>query len=432
MRIAIENILAILPEDICQTTSVYIDGDTICAIGSAPEGFVADKTIQGGEKLLSPGFVNAHTHVYMTGMRNRADDLNFMDWLFKTVMPIEETLTQEEAYYSIQLGLMEMLLSGTTCLNDMHIFPLITAKALADCGFRGVLSRGLVGDAENWQGGLQRLKMAEEEINAYKHIPTLEFMLAPHAPYTCDEKYLRLVAERSKQLGVGLHSHLSESSDEQEKIKAKYGCSPAQLYDRCGVLTEKTVLAHCVYLSDSDIELLAARGSSVAHNPASNMKLGNGFAPVSKMLAAGVNVALGTDGCCSNNNQSMLREMQLAALIHKGTDKNATAVTAKNVFDMATINGAKALGLGESLGEIKVGKKADLCIFSLSPADEPGFFPLGDAKAALCYASAGLKAETVIVNGQVLLQNGEFMTMDVEKIRYEVGKLSKRLDGMNR
>ncbi len=424
MKIAIENALAILPDDVCETATVYIDGDSICAVGQKPEGFAAEKTIDGRDKLLSPGFINAHTHVYMTGMRNRADDLGFMAWLFENVMPMEETLTDEDAYWSIQLGVMEMLLSGTTCLNDMHIFPLTTAKALADCGFRAVVSRGLVGDEENWQGGLDRLKVAEEEISEYKNIPTLDFMLAPHAPYTCDEAFLRLVAERASELGVGIHTHLSESQDEQNKAFAKYGCSPAELYDRCGILTEKTVCAHCVYLSDSDIALLAKRGASVAHNPASNMKLGNGFAPLQRMLDGGVNVAIGTDGCCSNNNQSMLREMQLAVLIHKGTEKDATAIPAKDVFKMATIGGARALGLGGKTGEIRVGMKADLSLF---PLTDPGFFPLVEPKAALCYSSSGLRAETVLVNGKVLLENGEFLTIDTEKVRYYVERLTKRL-----
>lgn len=422
MRIEIRNPLAILPEE-TKNSSVYIDGDSICAIGTAPEGFVPERVIDGEGKLLSPGFVNAHTHIYMSSMRNRADDLNFMTWLFDKVMPMENLLSDEDGYWGVQLGCMEMLLSGATSLLDMDIFENATARALADAGFRGVVCRGLQ-DAGGWEAGLQRIEIFKREREEFKNIPTLDFMLAPHAPYTCSEKYLRHIAETARELGVGIHTHLSESQDEQDKAIAQYGVSPAELYERNGILTDKTVCAHCVYLSDRDIGILSGHNTSVAHNPASNMKLGNGFAPVAKMLEQGVNVALGTDGCCSNNNQNMLREMQLAALIHKGTAKEATAVPAAGVFDMATKNGAAVIGLGGIVGEIRVGMKADLSLFDLS---YPGFSPLGEVKAALCYSSAGLRADTVLVNGKVLLDKGEFTTIDTDKVYWHMNAISEKL-----
>lgn len=424
MKTLIKGAAAILPGDLFRETDVYIDGDHIISVGEAPPDFEADRVINGEGRLLSPGFINAHTHIYMTALRNRADDLNFMTWLFDKVVPMENKLTDEDAYWSIQLGAMEALLSGTTCILDMHMFPVTTAGSLHDSGLRAVVSRGLQGGAEDMESGEKRFAQAEEEMRAYAESPTISFMLAPHAPYTCDDVYLRRVAEKARELGVGIHTHLSESLDEQEKIMARYGRTPAELYDSCGILTDKTVCAHCVYLSESDMELLAERGASVAHNPASNMKLGNGFAPVGRMLEKGINVALGTDGCSSNNNQSMLREMSLAALIHKGTAREATAVPAKRVFDMATVNGAKALGFGGLLGTIEPGMKADLSLFDL---DYPGFYPLGEPKAALCYASAGLRAETVLVNGRVLLDGGEFTTIDRDKVKYHMDALVKRL-----
>lgn len=424
MKLAIKNALAILPEG-HKKTDVYIDGDTIAAIGEAPSGFVADRVVDGEDRLLIPGFVNAHTHIYMTCMRNRADDLNFTKWLFDTVVPMEETLTDEQAYWGIQLGCMEMLLGGITSICDMHMFPMTTARAMADSGMRAVVTRGLQGGRDSREAGEKRLNQALEEMNAYKHIPTLTFMLAPHAPYTCDDWYLERIAEVASEKKMGINVHLSESQDEQNTINNRYGMTPAELLDKCGILRDNTVCAHCVYLSESDMELFAKRGASVAHNPASNMKLGNGFAPVSDMLRRGINVCIGTDGCCSNNNQSMLREMGLAGLIHKGTSHEATTVTAAQVFDMATINGAKALNLGEQTGEIKVGKKADLSLFDLS---YPGFFPLGDPKSALVYSNAGLRAETVIVNGKILLDKGEFITIDVERVRFEIGKIQEKLD----
>ncbi len=312
MSILIKGALAILPEE-SRVCDVYIDGDTIAAIDEAPSGFVPERVIDGAGRLLSPGFINAHTHTYMTAMRNRADDLNFMTWLFDRVLPMEDKLTEEDGYWGVLLGCMEMLLSGTTAFLDMDIFAGATARALSDCGFRGVVCKGLQ-DIDGESAGLRRVELAAREMEEYKGIPNIGFMLAPHAVYTCSENYLRIVSEKARELNVGIHTHLSESQDEQDKTYKQYGVSPAAVYERAGVLGKSTVCAHCVYLSDADIDLLAHSGTSVAHNPASNMKLGNGFAPISRMLERGVNVALGTDGCCSNNNQNMLGEMQIAAL----------------------------------------------------------------------------------------------------------------------
>lgn len=425
MNLLIKSALALLPEDCVKTVDVYITDDKISGINSAPAGFSADKTIDGAGRLLTPGLVNAHTHIYMTALRNRADDLNFMTWLFDNVVPMENKLTDDDAYWSTQLGCMEMLRGGITSALDMHMFPHVVPKALSDAGLRAVVTRGLQGDKNSMERGAERIDEALSEAKEFEQSPIISFMLAPHAPYTCDEDYLRLVAKTAKEHGMGLHTHLSESLDEQKTIMERYGCTPAEYFDRCGILTENTTCAHCVFLSESDMELMARRGVSVAHNAASNMKLGNGFAPVPKMLEHGINVALGSDGCCSNNNQSILREMQIASLVHKGVAGEATVLPAKRVFDMATIGGAKALALAGKCGEIKVGMAADLALFNL---DFPGFFPLGEPKAALCYASAGLNAETVIVNGSALLERGEYKTIDAEKVKAKVTECSKRLD----
>lgn len=424
MKILIENAFAVLPDRNEENCNVCIRDGIIAAVGKKPEDFTADKVIDAADKLLVPGLINSHTHVHMTALRNRADDLSFMTWLFDKVMPMEDKLTAEDAYWSTQLAIMEMLESGATCFLDMHMFPDVIAKAVLDAGMRAVLTRGLQSGADSRDAGRRRIEEAKSDIAAFSGIPTLSFMLAPHAPYTCEESYLREIAALAEELNVGINTHLSESRDEQNTIMQRFGMTPAEYYDGCGILRSNTVCAHCVYLSGSDMELLKERGVSVAHNPASNMKLGNGFADVPAMLAHGLNICLGTDSTASNNNQNILREMQLAALIHKGTHCDATAVTAAQVFDMATVNGAKALGIFDSAGEISVGKCADLSLFSM---DSPGFFPLGDPKSALCYSSAGLKADTVLVNGRILLEKGEFRTIDTQRVRHEIKELSKRL-----
>ncbi len=423
MKLLIRNALVILPEGVRENISVAVEDGLIVSLAPG-EDFQADKIIDAGNKLLVPGFINAHTHVHMTALRNRADDLNFMTWLFDKVMPMEDRLTPEDAYWSVQLALMELLESGTTCFLDMHMFPGIVAQAVLDAGFRAVISRGFQGGRGDGGGGARRIREAREDIEKYRDVPTLGFMLAPHAPYTCDGEYLTEIAALADEMGIGIHTHLSESLDEQKTIRERYGMTPAEYYDKYGILRENTVCAHCVYLSESDMALMAKRGTSVIHNAASNLKLGNGFADVPAMLRHGINVCLGTDSAASNNNQSLLREMQLVSLIHKGVSREATTITAHQVFEMATVSGAKALGLAGRVGEIRVGMCADLSLFDL---DAPGIMPIGDPKAALCYSSAGLKAETVLINGQVLLEKGEYKTIDAARVRQEIRALAKRL-----
>lgn len=426
MKILIENAYAILPDGYRKNCAVAIRDGEIVSVGARPVDFRADETIDASGMLLTPGFIDAHTHVHMTALRNRADDLAFTAWLFDNVMPMEDTLTPQEAYWSVQLAIMELLRSGATCFLDMHMFPGTLGRATVDAGMRAVLSRGLTGGADDAEGGAKRIREARQDIERFRGEKLLTFMVGPHAPYTCDEAYLKEVAALARELDIGIHTHLSESEDEQKTVREKYGCTPAEFYDRCGLLGERTVCAHCVQLSESDMALLAARGSSVAHNAASNMKLGNGFADVPALLSHGVNVCLGTDSSASNNSLSMLREMQLVSLIHKGTHRDATAVSAAAVFDMATKNGAKALGLGGRTGEIRPGMRADLALFDMGSV---GFFPVGDPKAALCYSSAGLCADTVLVDGRILLKHGEFRTIDAERVKYEIAKIDQRLSG---
>ncbi len=422
MKILIRDILAVLPDGV-KTCSVAVEDGVIAAIDNIPPGFAADKTIFGSGKMLIPGFVNAHTHVYMTVFRNCADDLTFNDWLFGRILPLEDKLTPEDCYWGSLLGIMEMLSTGTTCYNDMYIFTDASARAATESGIRAVLSRGLTGGADDAEGGQNRLRQAFAEIEKWRGTENLSFMLAPHAPYTCDTGYQEEVAREARRLGVRIHTHISESRAEMNTIQERYGCTPPEIMDKTGLLTDRTVAAHCVYLTDDDIALLANRGVSVATNPVSNLKLANGVAPVPKMLKAGINVALGTDGAASNNTLNMFKDLSLLSILHKGATGDPQAVTAREALDIATKNGARALGLTD-VGEIRAGMRADLAVIDL---DRPNLQPLGDPVAALSYSMNGSEVETVMVNGRILMENKNFLTIDRDRVLYEVNAVCERI-----
>lgn len=416
MGIVIENALVVLPEgseDVIQETSLYIEGDKIAGIGDMPAGFTADKVIDGTDKLVIPGLINCHTHSYMSFMRNVADDLSFMDWLFGTIDPIEQQMTDEDTYWGANLAIIEMMKSGTTCFNDMQMNIHQTTRAVKESGMRAVICRGLVGSG-NDEAGQSRLRQAYEERDAAQDCDRLTFKLGPHAPYTCDDEFLKIVAAEAKKEKMGIHVHLSESESEISQIQEKYGCTPIALAEKCGIFDVPAIAAHCVQVTDEDIAILKRKNVSVVTNPASNMKLGNGFAPIAKMLDAGINVCLGTDGAASNNCLNLFHELSLLTLIHKGTGKTPQCVSAKEGFRIATINGAKALGLEKEIGSIEAGKKADLAILDLNT---PSLTPRNNLIAGLSYSANGSEVDTVIINGQITMENRKILTVD-EKLVY--------------
>ena len=426
MGIEIRDALAVLPqgaEDVIRETSLYIEEDRITGIGDKPAGFAADKMIDGTDKLVIPGLINCHTHSYMSFMRNVADDLSFMDWLFGTIDPIEQQMTDEDTYWGANLAIIEMMKSGTTCFNDMQMNIHQTTRAVKESGMRAVICRGLVGSG-NDEAGQTRLRQAYEERDAAKDCDRLTFKLGPHAPYTCDDEFLKVVAAEAKKENMGIHVHLSESESEISQIQEKYGCTPIALAEKCGIFDVPAIAAHCVQVTDDDIAILKRKNVSVVTNPASNMKLGNGFAPIAKMLDAGVNVCLGTDGAASNNCLNMFHELSLLTLIHKGTGRTPQCVSAKEGFRIATINGAKALGLEKEIGSIEVGKKADLAILDLNT---PSLTPRNNLLAGLSYSANGSEVDTVIINGQITMEGRRILTMDEKQIYGKIQDIIVRM-----
>ena len=423
MGTLISNTLAVLPNGDGHTVGrhdIYTEGTDIAGIDEAPAGFVATEVIDGSRRLTIPGLINAHTHTYMSMMRNAADDLSFPDWLFGTIEPIEDQLEPEDSYWGSMLSQIEMIRTGTTCFNDMQMHICQTTRAVRDSGMRAVICRGLVGDT--YDENDYRIAEALEERAAFSDCTRLSFRLGPHAPYSCGPDYLHRVADVAREEGLGIHIHVAESQAEADNMWREHHCTPVEYVANAGIFDLPTIAAHCVRVSESDRAILAEHDVSVVTCPASNMKLGNGFAPVPELVESGINVCLGTDGAASNNAQNMFRELGLLALVHKGTHGVPQCVSADAAFGMATRGAARALGL--PCGAIEVGKKADLALLDL---DAPSLTPLGGAVAALAYSANGSEVDTVIIDGQVVMRSRELTTIDEERVRFEMGRICQRL-----
>ena len=402
--------------------SIYVTDDLISGIDIMPVGFAPDMVIDGKDRLVIPGLVNAHTHSYMAPLRNIADDMPFMDWLLKGVNPVEDRMTPEDAYWGALLAMAEMIRCGTTAFNDQQMHIHQTTRAAKESGMRAVICRGLVGSS--YDRNDKRIKEAFEEMEDGKDCDRLSFRLGPHAPNSCGPDYLRCVADLAKEKGLGIHIHLAESVTEVENLRKEQNCTPIEYAEKAGCFDVPCIAAHCVQVTDSDIAILKKHNVSVVTNPASNMKLGNGFAPVQKMLDAGINVALGTDGAASNNSLNMFHEMSLLALIHKGTGKTPVCISAGEVMKIATINGAKGLGLGGITGDIAAGKKADLAIMNIN---EPSMMPRNNMISSLCYSANGSEVDTVLIDGKIVMEGRELKTIDLERVYFEIRKMSERL-----
>ncbi|BEU87772.1 amidohydrolase [Selenomonas sp. TAMA-11512] len=423
MRITIQNVMAFLPTGESKKVDIAIENDRIKAVGELPAGWVADRLINGDRKFAIPGFVNAHTHASMTLLRSYADDMELMDWLENKIWPIEAKLTSNDIYWGAMLAALEMIKSGTTAFADMYGPDMErVAEAVQVSGLRGVLSRGLIGVAPDSD------KKLEENVSLYRDYHgeangRIQIMFGPHALYTCPPDYLKKVSKAASTLGAEIHIHMSETRFEIENCLKEYGKRPFAHVESTGLFENGTLAAHCVHLDEEDIDIIKKYGIRVAHNPGSNMKLASGTAPVPRLLKEGITVALGTDGTSSNNNLDMLEEVNLAAMLHKVVSYDPTAVPAKTALQMGTVEGAKALGYHD-VGKLEAGQKADIVLLSMKGA---AWTPCYDPVSLLVYSANASAADTVIVDGRLLMEKREVLTMDEEKILYEAGKCADRL-----
>ncbi len=387
-----------------------------------PSNFPVSNIIDGTNKLAAPGFVNTHTHAAMTLFRSYADDMNLMDWLQNKIWPAEAKLVAEDVYWGTMLSIAEMLRSGTTAFADMYFFMDEVAKAVEETSIRGVLARGLTGDDNNDGKSLLEAK------NFYKQWHKqadgrITVMFGPHAPYTCSRKFLEKVIDAAGEVGANMHIHLSETKGEVAECLEKHGKTPIAYMDSIGLFTRPTLAAHCTFATDEEIAIMQEKKVNVAHNPQSNLKLASGVAPVPQMLKAGVVVGLGTDGASSNNNLDLFEEMRLAAMLHKGVTNDPLVVNAREALEMATVNGAKAVWL-ENTGNLSVGAKADIVLYNM---DKPHWYPRFDLCQMLVYSAQSADVDTVIVDGKVLLNAGNLLTIDEEKVKYETEIRAKKL-----
>jgi len=382
-------------------------------------------------RIIIPGLINAHTHVAMTVLRGLKDDVVLSEWLYNYIFPAEARLKADDVYWGTLQGIAEMIESGTTAFADMYFFEEKIADAVVESGVRANLSRGTLDINKTVEDAIK------EEIDFLNYVEKLwskdkklrdriVYYFGPHAPYTCSKELLTKIKELADEKKLGIHIHLAETKWELEEIKKKVGMSPVEYLDAIGILTERTLAAHVVWASDRDLDILARRGVSIAHNPTSNLKLASGIARVPNMLERGINVAIGTDGPASNNRLDMLMEMRMAALIHKGYLLNPTVVTAEDVLRMATINGAKAIGMEKIIGSLDEGKYADFVV--INPKKVLQGTPIHDIFSMIIYALDLRAIEAVYVGGKKIYDNGELLTIRIDKVREKVQEIRERLE----
>jgi 5-methylthioadenosine/S-adenosylhomocysteine deaminase len=405
---------------------ILMQNGVIAALGSGDYPGTTDglDVICRPHGVAMPGLINSHGHAAMTLLRGAGDDMPLMSWLNDRIFPLEAKLTGETIYWGTMLAAWEMIRSGTTCFTDMYMYMDHAARAVEDAGLRAVLSWGLVGlDPEAGRRGIANTRSFAAAWHGAAS-GRITVTLGPHAPYTCPPDYLREVAELSAELDLPIQIHVSETRTEVEECVRQYGKTPVAHLRDCGLFERPLLAAHCVHVNADDIAILRAHDVRVAHNPQSNLKLASGIAPIVELTRAGITVGLGTDGAASNNNLDMFEEMRLAATLHKGVTGDATVIPASEAFAMATTGSARAVFLPEGHGELRVGAPADVVLLDL---DSPHFLPMYDLLSNIVYAAGADDVTDVFVAGRPLLINREAISIDVERLRAEVQRISGRL-----
>lgn len=412
----------ILPMNIADDSPKYfkghlgIEGSRICFVSkeqSDADKFLSlhkdnCKVIDATGFIVMPGLINTHTHIAMALLRGISDDVPLMEWLNEHIWPVETHMGYNEILIGAKLGALEMLKGGTTTFVDMYPYEEAVAEASEEAGIRAVVSPCAMDFRmphfeEDWRAVQKR----------FSNSNLVSMMIGVHAIYTCSPENMKHAMELSEQLSTGIHIHHSETKDEEKTVRERYNANPTEHLVNVGLIKRPTLAAHCVYMSDEDITAFAENNVSVAYNPQSNMKLASGIAPIAKMLDAGVNVSIGTDGASSNNDLDMWDEMRTASLLQKVNTMNPCVLTAYQVLQMATVNGAKAIGKEGELGILQEGALADIILVDF---EKPHLYPHTNLISELVYSCHASDVDTVIVNGEIVVENRKCTTMDETKV----------------
>lgn len=415
--------------------AVAVKGDSIVAVGLEADlrnQYAAAETMDCQGKVLMPGLVNAHTHVPMTLLRGLADDLRLDVWLLGYMMPVErEFVSPDFVRLGTQIACVELIRSGVTSFADMYYFEEDVAKATAEAGLRAVCSQTVLKfpspDARFFE---ESLAMARDYIQRWKGHSLIVPSVAPHAPYTCTPEILRASAELAAEFEVPLHTHLAETATEAESSRQEYGMPVIPYVKKMNLFDAKVLAAHCVHIDDGEINTLLHNHAGVAHNPSSNLKLASGFAPVSKMLEAGLNVGIGTDGPASNNDLDMFEEIRLAAFIAKAVTNDPTALPAQTALSMATRVGAQAMHIGHLTGSLEPGKRADIILVDLDPLHNSPRFRRDNhgVYAQIVYAAKSSDVTDVMVNGRWVMRARKLLTLDETTLLDHARDYARRID----
>ncbi len=416
------------PENnVIENGAVAVVGDTISAVGPMDElaCIKAKETIDAAGGIIMPGLINTQTHAAMTLFRGLADDLPLMTWLNDYIFPAEAQLDENKVHVGSMLACAEMILSGTTCFCDMYLFEDAVARATKAAGMRAVVGEVLYDFPSPNYGEIEKgFHYTRQLIDTWRDDPLITIAVEPHSPYLCAPDLLTEAAVMAKDNGLPLVIHLSETRSEVSDIQKKYGATPVGHLADLGILGPNLLACHCVVLSNSDMDLIGQYDVKVSHNPESNMKLAAGVSPVWDMISRNICTGIGTDGCSSNNNLDLFEEMDTAAKLHKANSLDPTVMNATTVLRMATIDGARALGIEDITGSIETGKKADIIVID---TNKPHLTPMYNPASHLVYSVNGSDVYASVVNGQVLMKDRKLMTMDIKKVLADSRQIAKTI-----
>ena len=425
--ILIKNALILNPNNFeNKKQSLLIKDDLIAEISDEIDDSNVDKIIDAEGKILLPGLINTHTHLSMTLFRGLADDLSLDSWLNDHIWPMEANLNGDYCYIGALLGAVELIKSGTTTFSDMYFYMEDVARAVEDAGIRAVLSYGMIdfGDAERREAEIKENMDLYEACNGMAD-GRIKVFFGPHSPYTASEELLIKVRELADEHNIGIHIHVSETQKEINDSLDEKGLRPFEYLEKIGFLGPDVVAAHCVWLSDDEIEIIKKHDVKVSHNPCSNMKLASGIAPVSKLIDNDICVSIGTDGASSNNNLDLIEELKTASLLQKVSTLDPKVLTSDEAIEMATIKGAETLGLSDEIGSIEVGKKADIILIDTNNANmTPDSSSLS---SNVVYSANGSNVDTTICNGKVLMENKKLTVLDEDEIYARAKQAIKEL-----